>query len=169
MTLCTHLSDFTILAYTGLFLRANKNATLLMNSSPLHIASHSLLLSPSAYLPLSLPLSYSPKTQISTKATCMAAHLGSMLNVATSTGNWNSAGQYRCYAGLGTSGLVSYPDPTLSEGKGLGTLKRFLGRAHQRYIISTAHEGARYFRSCHSLGAKREQNFIKLYHRRHPC
>ena len=62
--------------------------------------------------------------------------------------------------------VVSYPDSTLCKGKSLGTLERFLGHAHQHYIISTAQDGACYFRSW----APKESKIwlvIKLHHRRH--
>ena len=64
-----------------------------------------------------------------------------------------------------TYSLVSSPD---CEGKGLGTLERFLGCVHQHYIISIAHDVARYFRSWCSFGPKESKTslVIKPYHRR---
>ena len=50
--------------------------------------------------------------------------------------------------------LVSSPDLTLCEGKGRGTLERFLGHAHQHYFISIACDVALYFRSWCSFGPK---------------
>ena len=62
--------------------------------------------------------------------------------------------------------VVLSPDHTLDlcEGKGLETLERVLGRAHQHYITSIAHDGACYFRSWQVPKESKISLFMKLYH-----